>query len=114
MSITLDAIISLARDYPDMTLRQIGVLCHCSRVPSEHNRQVVVVSDEFGWPRPIISRIGIRLEEMGLLERGQILGDKRTCTFTVTTAGHRALAKALGEVVPKRRLASAKRANANA
>ena len=91
-------IVALADAYPDMTLRQAAMLFYCAETATEHDRQVREISVHFGWLRPVVSRAGIRLEEMGLLQRGQIAGDKRTCTFTVTKAGHRAIAVASGAV----------------
>lgn len=94
-------IVALADAYPDMTLRQAAMLFYCAETAAEHDRQVREISVHFGWLRPVVSRAGIRLEEMGLLQRGQIAGDKRTCTFVVTKAGHKAIAKATGEPVVK-------------
>ena len=105
-------IVALADACPDMTLRQAAMLFYCAETATEHDRQVREISVHFGWLRPVVSRAGIRLEEMGLLQRGQIAGDKRTCTFVVTKGGHKAIAKATGEAPvaqPKRKRATADR-----
>lgn len=94
-----EAIVSLANAYPDMTLRQAAMLFYCAENANETERQVRELSVHFGWLRPVVSRAGIRLEEMELVRRGQIEGDKRTCTFTVTKGGYRAISKATGGIL---------------
>ena len=96
-----DTIVTLATKFPEMTLRQAAMLFYCAEVTDESDRQVRDLSVHFNWLRPVVSRAGIRLEEMGLVKRGQIAGDKRTCTFVVTKGGHKAIAKATGEPVVK-------------
>jgi DNA-binding MarR family transcriptional regulator len=101
-----EAIVRLAYAYPDMTLRQAAILFHAAKITDETARQVHKLANHFGWFRPVISRAGDRLESYGLIERGQIAGDRRTCVFTVTRSGHRAIQKALDEPEtksPKRR-----------
>lgn len=107
MSQAGEAIIYLARSFPDMTMRQAAILLNCAQTENVIDRQVCELSARFGWTRPVISRIGFRLQEMGLIDRGQLPGDMRTCTFTVTRTGHRTIQKALGE--PEERSGKRKR-----
>jgi DNA-binding MarR family transcriptional regulator len=96
MSTAGDAIMFLAGTYPDLSMRQAAVLFYCAGIQDEGSRQVRELSLNFGWARPVISRAGIKLQEMGLIERGQIAGDRRTCVFTVTRAGQQAINRATG------------------
>lgn len=87
-----DVIFNAAKECPELTVRQIAVMILCGRGTAE-SRQVKTLADKINAAKPIVSRAGEKLCDLGYLTRSEIQGDRRTCVLSLTEKGASFLAK---------------------
>jgi len=83
----------------DLSCRQVLLLCLCDPAvtPQQTDRQVKDMALEIGVAKPVISRAAEKLVDLGLLDRSQIGGDRRSCVLTSTTKGKGLIRSIIGQ-----------------
>lgn len=101
-----ETVLNAVKAKSDLTLRQIAVLIVCNDIPEAIDRQIKAISATLALAPPVITRCADRLQTEGLLTRGKIPMDKRSCVLDITKKGRAALAKLIDG--PPAKKASAK------
>lgn len=85
-------VLNLVRGGTVFSLRQIGLLLLLKQNKTPYGRQVGVIADEMRLAKSAITRGADGLSEMGLIERGELPEDRRSCFLTLTPAGEKFVA----------------------
>jgi DNA-binding MarR family transcriptional regulator len=93
----LQSVLEVAAYERELTFRQVAVLGLCVEVAQPVERQIHAIASYLAVSRPVVSRAADVLEEAGLVKRGVLDSDKRTCVLTVTRDGQKFWARITGE-----------------
>ena len=80
-------IVNMVRAGDDRTARQLAVLVLLDEIQAPEDRQVSRLAERLAVNKPAITRALDGLEADGLIKRGKLPSDGRTCFATLTKTG---------------------------